>query len=358
MVPLDSCVADTQGAIGYNLQMALDNEFHKVGLNPAVATVVTQVEVSEDDPSFQHPTKPIGSFFTKEDADYHAQPGNGTVLIQAVRLENLIEVDRVREEINPGVVKTDSSKAIKFLSVGLPVLVLDSQTETNQLREAFGKKVDISLVDMNIVFRLPSEELENKFVDESKAAGMVAFSLSANNIGGGSTTGLAGKAFGTWGLSAIWYVLAASVAMIPLAFFAPKIRRTLAITIPEVVERRFGKVSSTFTAVLNILALFCLTSSQIAASGAVITTLTGIPLNVCLLIAGLVVIGYTTMWELEDRGRWFILPGDPVYEGEVVGERNRDLDLNLNPTRTKHLTNLRASGHGYVAFLDMPFVSV
>jgi len=78
----------------------------------------------------------------------HAQPGNGTVLIQAVRLENLIEVDRVREEINPGVVKTDSSKAIKFLSVGLPVLVLDSQTETNQLREAFGKKVDISLVDM------------------------------------------------------------------------------------------------------------------------------------------------------------------------------------------------------------------
>lgn len=124
---------------------------------------------------------------------------------------------------------------------------------------------------------------------------MVAFSLSANNIGGGSTTGLAGKAFGTWGLSAIWYVLAASVAMIPLAFFAPKIRRTLAITIPEVVERRFGKVSSTFTAVLNILALFCLTSSQIAASGAVITTLTGIPLNVCLLIAGLVVIGYTTM---------------------------------------------------------------
>ena len=51
------------------------------------------------------------------------------------------------------------------------------------------------------------------------------------------------------------------------------------------------------------------------------------------------------MWELEDRGRWFIMPGDPVYEGEIVGERNRDLDLTLNPTRTKHLTNLRASGH-------------
>ncbi|HKM08563.1 MAG TPA: translational GTPase TypA [Sphaerochaeta sp.] len=51
------------------------------------------------------------------------------------------------------------------------------------------------------------------------------------------------------------------------------------------------------------------------------------------------------LWQLEDRGRWFIVPGDPVYEGEIVGERNRDLDLTLNPTRTKKLTNMRASGH-------------
>lgn len=123
---------------------------------------------------------------------------------------------------------------------------------------------------------------------------MVAFSLSANNIGGGSTTGLAQKAFGDWGMSAIWYVLAASVAMIPLAYFAPKIRKTMAVTIPEVVERRFGKMSSSFTAVLSILSLFCLTSSQIAASGIVISTLTGIPTNVALVLAGIVVILYTT----------------------------------------------------------------
>ena len=82
---------------------------------------------------------------------------------------------------------------------------------------------------------------------------MVAFSLSANNIGGGCTTGLAQKAFGAWGISAIWYVLAASLAMIPLAYFAPKIRKTMAVTIPEVVGRRFGKLSSNFTAVLSVL---------------------------------------------------------------------------------------------------------
>lgn len=51
------------------------------------------------------------------------------------------------------------------------------------------------------------------------------------------------------------------------------------------------------------------------------------------------------IWELEDRGNFFIVPGDPVYEGMIVGERNKEGDLLLNPTRTKKLTNLRASGH-------------
>ena len=123
---------------------------------------------------------------------------------------------------------------------------------------------------------------------------MVAFSLSANNVGGGSTTGLAAKAFGDWGMSACWYVLAAAIAMIPLAYFAPKIRKTMAVTIPEVVGRRFGKMSCNFTAVLNVLALFCLTSSQIAASGVVISTLTGMPQNVALIMATVIVILYTT----------------------------------------------------------------
>ena len=143
-------------------------------------------------------------------------------------------------------------------------------------------------------------KLKIKDADDYMVAGrrmglfMVAFSLSANNIGGGSTTGLAGKAYTTWGMSAVWYVLAASIAMIPLAYFAPKIRKTMAVTIPEVVGRRFGKFSSGFSAVLNILALFCLTSSQIAASGSVIAVLTGIDPKICLILAGVVVILYTT----------------------------------------------------------------
>lgn len=65
-VPLVNCVADTQGSIGYQIQQALDVEFNKRGIRKKAMTVITQVEVDKDDPSFQNPTKPIGSFYTKE----------------------------------------------------------------------------------------------------------------------------------------------------------------------------------------------------------------------------------------------------------------------------------------------------
>jgi carbamate kinase len=66
IVPLVSCVADTQGAIGYQIQQALDNELKKRGIARQAVTLVTQVEVDKDDPAFSNPTKPIGSFYTKE----------------------------------------------------------------------------------------------------------------------------------------------------------------------------------------------------------------------------------------------------------------------------------------------------
>ncbi|KQL41926.1 carbamate kinase [Bacillus sp. FJAT-25509] len=68
-VPLVNNVADTQGGIGYQIQQALTNEFAKRGINKKVATVITQVEVSADDPNFKNPTKPVGSFFTLEQSE-------------------------------------------------------------------------------------------------------------------------------------------------------------------------------------------------------------------------------------------------------------------------------------------------
>lgn len=67
-VPLDACGADTQGAIGYALQQNFLNEFRRLGLRKHALTVVTQVEVSADDPAFRHPTKPIGSYMDEATA--------------------------------------------------------------------------------------------------------------------------------------------------------------------------------------------------------------------------------------------------------------------------------------------------
>ena len=67
-VPLDVCGADTQGSIGYLLQQNLYGDFLRLGIDKGVVTVVTQVEVSADDPAFGHPTKPIGSFLTETEA--------------------------------------------------------------------------------------------------------------------------------------------------------------------------------------------------------------------------------------------------------------------------------------------------
>ncbi len=72
-VPLESCVADTQGAIGYQVEQTLMNELRRQDIHKPLASVVTQVVVSKDDPAFQNPTKPIGPFFTHEDALHHQE---------------------------------------------------------------------------------------------------------------------------------------------------------------------------------------------------------------------------------------------------------------------------------------------
>lgn len=69
LVPLANCGADTQGAIGYQIQQALDNEFLRRKINKKAATVVTQVVVDKNDDAFKHPSKPIGTFYTKEQAE-------------------------------------------------------------------------------------------------------------------------------------------------------------------------------------------------------------------------------------------------------------------------------------------------
>ena len=76
--PLSVCVAMSQGYIGYDLQNALREELLDRGIQKDCATMLTQVEVSPDDPAFKNPTKPIGSFMTKEEAE-HAEKAYGYI---------------------------------------------------------------------------------------------------------------------------------------------------------------------------------------------------------------------------------------------------------------------------------------
>lgn len=68
-VPLDVCGADSQGAIGYALQQNLYNDFARLGMDKRVVTVITQTEVHAADPAFERPTKPIGSYMDRDQAE-------------------------------------------------------------------------------------------------------------------------------------------------------------------------------------------------------------------------------------------------------------------------------------------------
>lgn len=68
-LPLGICVADTEGAIGYMIQQTLVNSLQKEQVNKCVVTILTQVVVDKDDNAFKNPTKPIGPFFTAEQAE-------------------------------------------------------------------------------------------------------------------------------------------------------------------------------------------------------------------------------------------------------------------------------------------------
>jgi carbamate kinase len=113
-VPLDSCGADTQGAIGYMMQRALYNEFRKRGMVKEAVTVVTQVLVDKEDPAFQNPSKPIGSFMDKDtalkhrDADAWAvveDAGRGWRRVVASPLpQRIIERDAIKTLIDKGLV--------------------------------------------------------------------------------------------------------------------------------------------------------------------------------------------------------------------------------------------------------------
>lgn len=114
MVPLDSCVADTQGALGYNIQTAIRNVLGGLHQKRNVSTVVTEVLVDRNDPSFSDPSKPIGSFMDEEEArrrqredgwDVAEDAGRGwRWVVPSPRPIEILELDVIRQLVETGTV--------------------------------------------------------------------------------------------------------------------------------------------------------------------------------------------------------------------------------------------------------------
>lgn len=109
--PLSVCVAMSQAYIGYDLQNALREELINRGITKSVATVITQVRVDENDPAFEHPTKPIGHFMNEEEARLAKEKGFNVIedsgrgyrrVVASPRPQEIVEINTVKSLLNAG----------------------------------------------------------------------------------------------------------------------------------------------------------------------------------------------------------------------------------------------------------------
>ncbi len=108
--PLDMCVAQTQGSLGYLIVQSLKNSMERRGIQREVAALVTQVVVDSADPAFCHPTKPVGPFFSREEAERQDYPvvedsGRGyRRVVASPEPKSLVESRVLRQLVQEGVV--------------------------------------------------------------------------------------------------------------------------------------------------------------------------------------------------------------------------------------------------------------
>lgn len=111
MAPLSVCVAMSQGYIGYDLQNALREELLDRGIQKPVATIITQVRVDPNDKAFETPSKPIGRFMTKEEAQILVDKGDHVIedagrgyrrVVASPRPIDIVEIDTIRALMDAG----------------------------------------------------------------------------------------------------------------------------------------------------------------------------------------------------------------------------------------------------------------
>ena len=156
--PLSVCVAMSQGYIGYDLQNALREEMLDRGIDYGAATVLTQVEVDPADPAFANPTKPIGAFMTREEADRMiAERGYNVVedagrgyrrVVASPKPVGIVELDTIRSLVETNHV------VIACGGGGIPVF----KTEGNHLKGA------AAVIDKDFAAAKLAEQLDADFL--------------------------------------------------------------------------------------------------------------------------------------------------------------------------------------------------
>jgi carbamate kinase len=155
-IPMSVCVGMSQGYIGYDLQNALREELLERNINKPVSTIVTQVEVDANDKAFENPTKPIGSFMAREEADALIEKGENVIedagrgyrrVVASPRPKSIIEIDTIKSLVDAGQV------VIACGGGGIPVI-----KEGNTLRGAS------AVIDKDFASATLAKELDADFL--------------------------------------------------------------------------------------------------------------------------------------------------------------------------------------------------
>ena len=163
-MPFPECGAMSEGYIGYHLAQAIGNELHSRGMEKPVATVITQTIVSEDDPAFQNPTKPVGAFYDKETAERIAEEKGYTMVEDAGRGYrqvvpspkpfDIVEKESIRALVNAGHV------VIAVGGGGIPVVRRDGKLYGTPavIDKDFGSELLAELLDADVLVILTAVE--------------------------------------------------------------------------------------------------------------------------------------------------------------------------------------------------------
>ena len=184
-MPLDTCVAMTQGSIGYWMQKALRQALRNRGIAKEVATVLTEVVVDENDPAFKDPTKPVGPFLTEEEvkasdseAVYKEDAGRGwRKVVPSPKPINISESAIVEQLVDNGVITISTGGG------GIPVIekdgkvtgieaVIDKDFASEKLAELIDADLFIVLTGVDNVYinfnKSDQKKLETVTTDELK----------------------------------------------------------------------------------------------------------------------------------------------------------------------------------------------